>query len=161
VVWELTGGGGERRRGCRAAAVALLGHLDQAVGRGSAWFAGNGRRPGRAACSGELDGVIESREEVVWEVEGGEVHLSCQQWRPFIGGRSEGGRRLWGLAGMRGCPLWCCHERAGVLDREEERQRDGGSGLVSLPFFQVSRPGSGQGRRGVNSGVRGGVVRYG
>jgi hypothetical protein len=37
-----------------------------------------------------------------------------------------------GLAGVRGCPLWCCHERAGVLDRAEERQRDGGSGLFLL-----------------------------
>jgi hypothetical protein len=41
-------------------------------------------------------------------------------------------RGLWRHAGVRGCALWCCHERAGVLDRAEERQRDGGSGLFLL-----------------------------
>jgi hypothetical protein len=61
---------------------------------------------------------------------------------------------------VRGCALWSGHARAGVLDRAEKRQIDGGSGLVSLPFFQVSRPGSGQGRRGVDSGVRGDVHGY-
>jgi hypothetical protein len=41
--------------------------------------------------------------------------------------------RLWGLASMRGCALWGCHERAGVLDRAEGRQRDGGGpGCFSL-----------------------------
>jgi hypothetical protein len=61
---------------------------------------------------------------------------------------------------VRGCALWSGHTRAGVLDRAEKRQRDGGSGLVSLPFFQVSRPRSGQGRRGVDSGEGEGVVGY-
>jgi hypothetical protein len=30
---RLTGGGGKRRRGCRAAAIGLLGHLQQAASR--------------------------------------------------------------------------------------------------------------------------------
>jgi hypothetical protein len=38
-----------------------------------------------------------------------------------------------------------------VLDRAEERQRDGGVQVVSLLFFQVSRPGSGQVRLGIDS----------
>jgi hypothetical protein len=70
-------------------------------------------------------------------------------------------RGLWRRAGVRGCALWCCHEHAGVLDRAEERQRDGGSGLFSAPFFQVSRQGSGLGHWGIDSGVRGDVLVYG
>jgi hypothetical protein len=61
-------------------------------------------------------------------------------------------RRLWGLAGVRGCPLWCCHERAGVLDRAEERQRDGGVWVVSPPFFHVSRSGLGRGEAASTAG---------
>jgi hypothetical protein len=34
--------------------------------------------------------------------------------------------RLWRLAGVRGCALWSGHARAGMLDRAEKRQRDGG-----------------------------------
>jgi hypothetical protein len=44
---ELTGGGGERLRGCRAAPEVLLGHLQQAARRGRLCSAGNGR------CSAE------------------------------------------------------------------------------------------------------------
>jgi hypothetical protein len=72
-------------------------------------------------------------------------------------------RRLWGLAGVRGHVLWCCHERAGMLDRAEEGQRGGGKGEGSgcfPPFFRVSWPGSGEGRWGVDSGVRGDVHGY-
>jgi hypothetical protein len=51
-------------------------------------------------------------------------------------------RRLWRLAGMRGCALWSGHARAGEdrvcrhrLGNERERGRN----------FSVSSPGSGQG----------------
>jgi hypothetical protein len=44
---RLTGGDGERRRGCRAAAVVLLGHLQQVQRRGKHGIAGNARWPGR------------------------------------------------------------------------------------------------------------------
>jgi hypothetical protein len=70
-------------------------------------------------------------------------------------------RRLWRLAGVRGRPLWSGHACAGVLDRAEERQRDGGVRVVSPPFFHVSRPGSGLGHWGIDSGVRGDVLGYG
>jgi hypothetical protein len=51
--------------------------------------------------------------------------------RPEVGVRRRAtgqgqARRLWEHAGVRGCALWCCHERVGVLDRADERQRDGG-----------------------------------
>jgi hypothetical protein len=125
---RLTGGDGERRRGCRAAAVVLLGHPGPAAGRGSAWFAGNGRRTGRAACSGELDGVIESREEVAWGGAGDGVSLFRKERRLFIDGRgSTGGVQWWpahgsgrqgseegaALAGAAGCGV--LHARPGAM----------------------------------------------
>jgi hypothetical protein len=55
-------------------------------------------------------------------------------------------RRLWGLAGVRGCPLWSGHARAGVLERAEtEAERCGGVRVVFPLFVHVSWPGSGQG----------------
>jgi hypothetical protein len=73
-------------------------------------------------------------------------------------------RRLWGLAGMRGRVLWCCHERAGVLDRAEEGQRGGGkgegSGCFPPPFFRVSRSGPGRGEGASTAGWERGVVGY-
>jgi hypothetical protein len=44
-------------------------------------------------------------------------------------------RRLWGLAGRRGCALWGCHERAGVLERAEVRQRAAGRGPGVSPLI--------------------------
>jgi hypothetical protein len=72
-------------------------------------------------------------------------------------------RRPWELAGVRGLALLTGHARAGVLDRAEVRQRDvggGGSGCFHPLFFHVSRPGSGQGRLGIDSKVREGVHGY-
>jgi hypothetical protein len=54
-------------------------------------------------------------------------------------------RRLWGLAGVRGRPLWSGHARAGVLDRAQERQRDGGGVRVVFLFSSMSH-GQGPGR---------------
>jgi hypothetical protein len=105
VVWELTGGDGERRRGCKAAAAVLLGHPGLVAGRGSAYFAGNEWRPRRAACSGELDGVIKSREKVIWEEEGGGVDLFRKEGWPFISGRGSTKDGL-GRPGHRMCRLW-------------------------------------------------------
>jgi hypothetical protein len=53
-------------------------------------------------------------------------------------------RRLWDRAGMRGLVLWCCHEHAGVLDRAEERWRDGGSGLFLLLYSRSHDHGLGR-----------------
>jgi hypothetical protein len=48
---ELTGVGGDRRRGVLAAAVVLLGHFLQALRRGWLRSAGNGRWPARMSSS--------------------------------------------------------------------------------------------------------------
>jgi hypothetical protein len=57
---------------------------------------------------------------------------------------------------MRGLVLGCGHARAGVLDRAEERQRDGekgeGSGCFSPPFPRVSWPGPGRGEGASTAG---------
>jgi hypothetical protein len=39
--------------------------------------------------AGELDGVIESREEVVWGGTGDAVSLFREEWRLFIDGRGS------------------------------------------------------------------------
>jgi hypothetical protein len=68
-------------------------------------------------------------------------------------------RRPWELVGVRGLALLTGHARAGVLDRAEVRQRDVGGGPGGFPlFFHVSRPGSGQGRLGIDSE---GLYEYG
>jgi hypothetical protein len=75
VVGGLTGGGGERRRGCRAAAKVLLGRLAQTASRE---VVGNGGAPPCPGSTGvELLGHREGegRSEDVWEVEGGGVNL--------------------------------------------------------------------------------------
>jgi hypothetical protein len=90
------------------------------------------------------------------------VHLSWQQWRPFIGGRGEGGRRP--EVGIRRCAqvkagrggfgglLACAAVHCGVVTRvlaywngQRQRQRDvGGSGLFLL--FSSMSHGRGLGR---------------
>jgi hypothetical protein len=48
-------------------------------------------------CEDDIDGGLEREGEgawdLVWEVEGGEVHLSCKQWRPFYSREREHGAR--------------------------------------------------------------------
>jgi hypothetical protein len=59
---ELTGGGGDRRRGCRAAPEVLLGRLLQVQRRGQLRSAGNGRwstGTSRSASSTESTGARE------------------------------------------------------------------------------------------------------
>jgi hypothetical protein len=127
-------------------------------------LAGNGRRPGRAACSGELDGVIESREEVVWGGAGDGVSLFRKERRLFIDGRgstevSSGGQlTAWAGKGVKRGRLWrvlraaaCCRR---VLARWEGSGRSGSKGdkegvRVGFPlFFHVSRPWVGAGEAG-------------
>jgi hypothetical protein len=44
-------------------------------------------------CEDDVDGGLEREGEgawdLVWEVEAGEVHLSCKQWRPFYSRERE------------------------------------------------------------------------
>jgi hypothetical protein len=63
VAGVLTGGDGERRRGCRAAAGVLLRHLQQVQRRGQLRNAGNVRWPAgtsRSASSTESTGARET-----------------------------------------------------------------------------------------------------
>jgi hypothetical protein len=86
----LTGGDGERWRGCREAADLLLGHPGRDAGRGSVGSARNMRCPGSLACSGELDVESDKGAEVVWEVSGSGVSSMEGFGTPFKG---EEGRR--------------------------------------------------------------------
>jgi hypothetical protein len=59
---RLTGGGGKRRRGCRAAAEGLLGHLQQAASRQGV---GNGGAPPCTGSSGASSWATERERDDV------------------------------------------------------------------------------------------------
>jgi hypothetical protein len=100
------------------------------------------------------------------------VHLFRKEGRLFIGGRGSTGGVQWRPA-HRACRLWegqgVALARSGHVqrywgdvgdvmarqgdegEREEQWPEVGGPGC-SPPFFRVSRPGSGQGRQGIDKG---------
>jgi hypothetical protein len=111
------------------------------------------RRERAVTCEDDVDGGLEREGEgawdVFWEVEGGEVHLSCKQWRPFYSrerehearGSAERARPVSANGVKRGGVGGCCGLRCAA--GESWRDGRGRDGLVQRE--QVMAVGRGPG----------------
>jgi hypothetical protein len=130
-------------------------------------------RPGARLAPASSNQEANQRETMSRGGEGGGVHLSSQEWRPFIGGRGStkdglgrpGHRacRLWEGQGValarRGHVRWCCGDVGDAMaqqgdegEREDQWPEVGGPGVFLLLSFGSHGRGPGWGTGGSTAG---------